>query len=283
MRHTLWSQLAFSFIQIERENKINKITFAGSAGTGKSYLLRRIISALPPDGTVATASTGVAACLISGMTLHAFAGIGSGEASLQRCLQMADRSACAQLWRKCKTLIIDEISMVDADYFTKIEAVARHVRRNEKPFGGVQLILCGDFLQLPPVTSRGAENKKSFCFQSPAWINCVQATYELQTVHRQSDPEFVSMLNLLRIGRVTEEVEARLMATSKQRIEKNGILATQLCSHTKEVNMINQSKLEQLEGTGTVFEAQDSDRNFSAQLDSQVRGDRSDRCQLTKS
>lgn len=205
------------------------------------------------------------------MTLHAFAGIGDGEASAQRCLQIVERKpAVASLWRKCKILIIDEISMVDADFFTKIEAVARHVRRNEKPFGGVQLILCGDFLQLPPVTSK--ENKKSFCFQSPAWANCVQATYELQTVHRQSDPEFVSMLNLLRIGRVTDEVEARLMATSKQRIETNGILATQLCSHTKEVNMINQSKLEQLEGAGAVFEAQDSDKNFSSQLDSQVSG-----------
>lgn len=174
------------------------------------------------------------------------------------------------MWRKCKHLIIDEISMVDADYFTKIEAVARQVRRNEKPFGGIQLILCGDFLQLPPVNSRGSENQKHFCFQSPAWASCVQSTFELQTVHRQSDPEFVSLLNLLRIGRVTDEVEARLMATSKQRIEKNGILATQLCSHTKEVNLINQNKLEQLEGKVTTFDAQDSDRNFSVQLDGQV-------------
>lgn len=93
------------------------VFFTGSAGTGKSFLLRKIISTLPPDGTVATASTGVAACLIGGTTLHSFAGIGSGEASLQRCYEMASRPNSAQIWRKCKRLIIDEISMVDGDYF----------------------------------------------------------------------------------------------------------------------------------------------------------------------
>jgi len=93
------------------------VFFTGSAGTGKSFLLRRIISALPPDGTVATASTGVAACLIGGTTLHAFAGIGGGDATMQRCLELASRPASAQTWRKCKRLIIDEISMVDGQFF----------------------------------------------------------------------------------------------------------------------------------------------------------------------
>lgn len=93
------------------------IFFTGSAGTGKSFLLRKIISVLPPEGTVATASTGVAACLIGGVTLHAFAGIGAGEASLNRCYDLASRPASAQAWRKCKRLIIDEISMVDGQFF----------------------------------------------------------------------------------------------------------------------------------------------------------------------
>lgn len=93
------------------------VFFTGSAGTGKSFLLRKIISALPPDGTVATASTGVAACLIGGTTLHAFAGIGGGDATMQRCLDLASRPSSAQTWRKCKRLIIDEISMVDGQFF----------------------------------------------------------------------------------------------------------------------------------------------------------------------
>ena len=93
------------------------VFFTGSAGTGKSFLLKKIIATLPPDGTVATASTGVAACLIGGVTLHSFCGIGIGEASYKRCLELASRPAAAVAWRRCKRLIIDEISMVGSDYF----------------------------------------------------------------------------------------------------------------------------------------------------------------------
>ncbi|KAH8412320.1 hypothetical protein KR009_001244 [Drosophila setifemur] len=253
------------------------VFFTGSAGTGKSFLLRRIISALPPDGTIATASTGVAACLIGGTTLHAFAGIGGGDATMQRCLELASRPVSAQTWRKCKRLIIDEISMVDGQFFEKIEAVARHIRRNERPFGGIQLILCGDFLQLPPVikvefgAAQNAAPQQRFCFQSSAWESCIQCVYELKQVHRQSDPEFVKILNHLRIGHVNETITTRLAATSKQRIEGNGILATQLCSHTNDANSINESKLENLTGDKVLFRADDSDAGMTKQLDQQIQ------------
>lgn len=134
------------------------VFFTGSAGTGKSFLLRKIIATFPPDGTMATASTGVAACLIGGVTLHSFAGIGSGDGGLQRLYDLASRGSTATAWRKCKRLIIDEISMVDGEYFEKIEAVARYIRKNDKPFGGIQLILCGDFLQLPPVIKQNTSS-----------------------------------------------------------------------------------------------------------------------------
>ncbi|KAH8248812.1 hypothetical protein KR032_003448 [Drosophila birchii] len=253
------------------------VFFTGSAGTGKSFLLRRIISALPPDGTVATASTGVAACLIGGTTLHAFAGIGGGDASMQRCLDLASRPMSAQTWRKCKRLIIDEISMVDGQFFEKIEAVARHIRRNDRPFGGIQLILCGDFLQLPPVIKSDfgaaptASPQQRFCFQSSAWETCIQSVFELKQVHRQSDPEFVKILNHLRIGHVNDSITTRLAATSKQKIEGNGILATQLCSHTNDANSINESKLENLGGDKILFKADDSDASMTKQMDQQVQ------------
>ena len=139
------------------------VFFTGSAGTGKSYLMRRIIGMLPPDTTYPTASTGAAACLIGGTTLHSFAGIGTGSGSVEQCITQASREHKAKHWRKCKCLIIDEVSMVEGDYFDKLEAVARAVRRSKEPFGGIQLVLCGDFLQLPPV-SKGRE-KKNYCFQ----------------------------------------------------------------------------------------------------------------------
>ncbi|XP_067625032.1 ATP-dependent DNA helicase PIF1 [Eurosta solidaginis] len=248
------------------------VFFTGSAGTGKSFLLRKIISALPPDGTVATASTGVAACLIGGTTLHAFAGIGSGDYGLQRCIELASRPASAQIWRKCKRLIIDEISMVDGQYFEKIEAVARHIRKNERPFGGIQLILCGDFLQLPPVVkSDNTTPTQRFCFQSSAWEKCIQCVFELREVHRQSDPKFINILNHIRIGHVNDEVTKVLRATSKQKIESDGILATQLCSHTNDAHSINESKLESLDGEKILFRAEDSDANMAKQLDSQLQ------------
>ncbi|XP_058120680.1 ATP-dependent DNA helicase PIF1 [Anopheles ziemanni] len=260
------------------------VFFTGSAGTGKSFLLRKIIATLPPDGTVATASTGVAACLIGGTTLHSFAGIGSGEAALQNCFEKASRANTAQIWRKCKRLIIDEISMVDADFFEKIEAVARYIRKNDKPFGGIQLILCGDFFQLPPVDRQENRPKPGqysqdndvgprvrFCFESKVWQECIQASYELTIVHRQKDQEFVGILNSIRIGRVTNEITARLQKTASQRIETEGILATQLCSHTSEVDAINRAKLEAIQSEAKTFEAKDSDPYSAKQLDQAVQ------------
>ncbi|XP_031624405.1 ATP-dependent DNA helicase PIF1 [Contarinia nasturtii] len=250
------------------------VFFTGSAGTGKSFLLKKIISVLPPDGTVATASTGVAACLIGGVTLHSFCGIGAGDAGLQRCIDLASRPAAAQAWRKCKRLIIDEISMVDGEYFEKIEAVARNIRKNDKPFGGIQLILCGDFLQLPPVikttyASQQSQSKR-FCFQTETWQKVISISYELKQVHRQKDPEFIRILNFIRVGHVNDDIAKRLIQTSKQKIEVNGILATQLCSHTNDSNLINESKLANLKTEQRVFEAQDSDSVYTKQLDSQV-------------
>lgn len=235
---------------------------------GKSFLLKRIISELPPGVTTATASTGVAACHIGGITLHQFAGIGLGTGTEERCCQMAARPAVATVWRRTKYLIIDEISMVDGEYFEKIEAVARHVRKNDRPFGGIQLILCGDFFQLPPVNK--LNETKKFCFQSKAWEKCVHFNFELQRVHRQKDPQFVKVLNSLRIGRVTDEITTILKSTSSQKIEKDGILATRLCSHVNEANEINESQLGRLNGASKTYVAQDSDDSMTKTLEQQL-------------
>lgn len=243
------------------------VFFTGSAGTGKSYLLRRIIGALPPDVTVATASTGVAACHIGGVTLHSFAGIGSGEASVERCIELASRPQVQQAWRKCRHLIIDEISMVDGLYFEKLERVARVVRGNDRPFGGLQLILCGDFLQLPPVTREMDQKGARFCFQSPAWDRCVHISFDLNQVHRQSDPVFIEILQNVRIGRVTPEITAQLRATMDHKVESGGILATQLCSHMQDANLINSSRLNNLAGATRTFAATDSDPYSTKMLD----------------
>ncbi|KAI4456006.1 dna helicase-related [Holotrichia oblita] len=243
------------------------VFFTGSAGTGKSYLLKQIVAALPPDVTTATASTGVAACHIGGITLHQFAGIGNGDATIERAFQIASKPAAAAIWRKCRHLIIDEISMIDGDYFEKIETIARMVRKTDKPFGGIQLILCGDFFQLPPVRK---DNTKKFCFQTPAWKKCVQRCFELTQIHRQNDSNFIDILNKIRIGKITDEITQKLASTMSQKIERNGILATRLCSHTNDADIINESKLKELSGQSRIFEAQDSDPYSTKQLDQQT-------------
>ncbi|XP_026686322.1 ATP-dependent DNA helicase PIF1 [Diaphorina citri] len=234
------------------------IFFTGSAGTGKSFLLRCLLSALPPDFTAATASTGAAACLIGGITLHSFAGIGSGEGTFERCLELAKRPQVAQNWRKFKYLVIDEISMVEKDYFEKIEKIARIIRNNnDEPFGGLKLIFCGDFLQLPPVVT-GKSSSKKFCFQSEAWARCNLRSFILQTVHRQADPKFVSLLNNIRMGRVTDDIVQTLKLTAKNELEKDGIIPTQLCCRTNEAETINNNKLAQLTGTEKRYDSVDS-------------------------
>uniref|UniRef100_A0AAY5L597 ATP-dependent DNA helicase PIF1 n=1 Tax=Esox lucius TaxID=8010 RepID=A0AAY5L597_ESOLU len=242
------------------------VFFTGSAGTGKSFLLKRIVGSLPPKSTYATASTGVAACHIGGTTLHSFAGIGSGSAPLEQCIELAQRHGVLQHWTSCRHLIIDEISMVEAQFFDKLEAIARSVRRSTEPFGGIQLIVCGDFLQLPPV-SKG-KDKASFCFQSRSWRKCIQLNMELTEVRRQTDQVFISLLQAVRVGRYSE-VTAKLMESAYHKIERDGILATRLCTHKDDVELTNENKLLQLPGSVRVFEAVDSDPALVKTIDSQ--------------
>ncbi|XP_042660056.1 ATP-dependent DNA helicase PIF1 isoform X1 [Tyto alba] len=243
------------------------VFFTGCAGTGKSFLLKKIVGSLPPKSTYATASTGVAACHIGGTTLHSFAGIGSGKAPLEQCIQLAERPGVRQHWLACQHLIIDEISMVDGKFFDRLEAVARAIRKRDEPFGGIQLIICGDFLQLPPVCKANEETK--FCFQAKSWRKCIHINMELTEVRRQTDKTFISLLSAVRLGRCTEEVTRQLMQTAANRSERDGILATRLCTHKDDVELTNERCLQQLSGEVHTFEALDSDPMLVKLIDAQ--------------
>lgn len=174
--------------------------------------------------------------------------------------------------------IVSHYQSLQRSHQQLIENVAKEIRRNDKPFGGIQLILCGDFFQLPPVVKLENRNifeaKKPpvnrFCFQSKSWVSSINLSFELKKIYRQKDPKFVEILNNIRIGRVTQEMTDRLLLTAGQRIESNGILATQLCSHTKDADFINQSKLASLSSAEKLFEATDSDVYLTKTLDSQL-------------
>jgi len=186
------------------------VFFTGSAGTGKSVLMRDIIHQLRQkyikegDRVAVTASTGLAACNIGGVTLHSFAGIGLGKEPVEQLVKKIKRSPKNNnRWQRTKVLIIDEISMVDGVLFDKLEAIARIVRKNAKPFGGIQLVITGDFFQLPPVPDRGSEAK--FAFDAASWMTSVDHTIGLTHVFRQKDPEFANMLNEMRVGKLSDK------------------------------------------------------------------------------
>ncbi len=177
--------------------------FTGPAGSGKSVLLRELIRRLPSATTAVTASTGIAACNIGGITLHSWAGLGKSGLDLpavEVAATIKRRREVFGRWMNTRVLIVDEISMVDGDMLDQLNAVAKAVRSSSAPFGGLQLVLVGDFYQLPPVSSRG--EKKPFAFQSKAWKACVQQSIQLTEVFRQADSTFVDLLNEARIGQV---------------------------------------------------------------------------------
>ena len=183
--------------------KNKSVFFTGSAGTGKSVLLREIIKVMRDthkrelDRVAVTASTGLAACNIGGVTLHSFAGIGLGKETAPELVKKIKRNAKAkQRWLRVKVLIIDEVSMVDGDLFDKLEEIARNIRNNGRPFGGIQLVITGDFFQLPPVPDYGRVSK--FSFDAATWTTSIEHTIGLTQVFRQKDPgTFISPASIL--------------------------------------------------------------------------------------
>jgi len=171
------------------------VFFTGSAGTGKSVLMRSIIADLrrkyikEPDRVAVTASTGLAACNIGGVTLHSFGGIGLGKEDVPALVKKIKKNPKAKnRWLRTKILIIDEISMVDGDLFDKLEGIARAMRNNGRPFGGIQLVITGDFFQLPPVPEYGQNRSIKFAFDAGTWPTAIHHTIGLTEVFRQKDP-----------------------------------------------------------------------------------------------
>jgi ATP-dependent DNA helicase PIF1 len=177
-------------------NQSKSVFFTGSAGTGKSVLMRAIIAELrkkflrEPDRVAVTASTGLAACNIGGVTLHSFGGIGLGKEDVPHLVKKIKRNQKAKnRWLRTKILIIDEISMVDGDLFDKLEGIARAMRNNGRPFGGIQLVITGDFFQLPPVPDYENKSREvKFAFDAGTWSTAIHHTIGLTEVFRQKDP-----------------------------------------------------------------------------------------------
>jgi len=239
------------------------VFFTGSAGTGKSVLMRSIISQLrskykrEPDRLAITASTGLAACVIEGTTLHSWAGIGLGKEPAPELVKKIKRNAKTKTkWLRTKVLIVDEISMVDGELFDKLEQIARALRNNGRPFGGIQLVVTGDFFQLPPVPEKNQVAK--FAFDAATWNTCIEHTILLTHVFRQKDPEFANMLNEMRLGKLTQPSINEFRKLARPLQFNDDVDATELFPTRGEVDGANNTRMQRLSGQAMTYAATDS-------------------------
>lgn len=239
----------------------HNIFYTGCAGTGKSVLLREMIKILKktygPEQVAVTASTGLAACNIGGVTLHSFTGVGLGNGDVSKLYRKVRRSRKhVKRWQTISALVIDEISMLDGDLLDKLDYIAQKLRKNDRPFGDIQLIFCGDFFQLPPV-SKDANNPTKFAFESLLWKVGIDVTIMLEKVFRQQgDTKFIEMLNKMRLGQIDAETEMEFKKLSRP-LPEDEIIPAELYSTRNEVERANNFRLSRLPGKMHLYNAID--------------------------
>lgn len=246
--------------------KKKNVLITGAAGTGKSFLLKFLKEKLGARLRV-VATTGVAAINVGGSTFHSWAGIGLGEGTAEElaAVILENPKATSRI-RKAAVLAVDEVSMLDADLFCRLDAAFRIVRGKQAPFGGIQMVFFGDFLQLPPVAGRKGE--AHFAFQSPAWEASKIAVHQLTTVVRQRDAIFVEALSRVRMGVVDAFVRQILAARIGATDPNPKIEPVVLECRNVDVDSFNQSRLDALPGTEFSIPSLDSgESRFASSLD----------------
>ena len=231
----------------------------GPAGTGKSHNVRDYLRRHPD--THVTASTGVAALNVGGMTVHRWSGMLLGPppgqdfgrffAQLARDPKPSVRGAFNRV-RRCQRLVIDEISMLPGRTFDYLDYHCRKIREDKRPFGGIQIIGTGDGLQLPPVRTNPRQPYDWF-FDSAAWSEAGFQTVELKRIMRQDDPEFAEALSKCRRGIMDHSVE-RLLRPRISLFPDRDI--TRLFTHNSMVDRWNDFCLGELPGPESVREAE---------------------------
>lgn len=230
----------------------HNLFITGEAGTGKSFLIESCINNAKSyrKSVAVTSTSGTSAILINGVTIHSYFGVGTCEEPLRNLIPRIMKNKPAhKRWFTTDVLIIDEISMMDATTFEKLEYLARSFRRSPSFFGGMQVILVGDLFQLPPVNyakngllinSKSFQNE--FCNDDGKGI-----IIQLREIVRQRDPEFRTMLSELRVGRMSPHsislLESRICEPQNN---DSGVEPTHLYSYRSDVDSINKKKLAEI-------------------------------------
>lgn len=230
------------------------VFLTGEPGSGKTYLVNAYVRYCKDHGIAVaiTASTGIAATHISGVTIHSWSGIG-----IKKSLTKHDLNTIAGTERLVKqinaphVLIIDEISMLEAGTLDMVEQVCRTVRKSPQPFGGLRVVLVGDFYQLPPI-SKHDEPQAEFAFTATSWAESLFEVCYLTEQHRQSDAALSSVLAAIRGGVIEDHIIAHL---DTRRIDHHNDMAdtTKLYSHNANVDEVNADKLAELPGESRLF------------------------------
>lgn len=259
----------------------------GPAGSGKTHVVNAYIRYLKSHHVAIgiTASTGIAATHLGGMTIHSWSGMGiKDQFDLHDLEEIGERKQTANRIREAQVLVIDEVSMLHHFRLDSLDAILRHVRKSGSPFGGMQIVLCGDFFQLPPV-SRYGDPDTQFIYRSKSWKDGNFVVCYLSENHRQKDDGMLDVLNEIRSGEVSDEARELLRSRHSNVLKKNGIgdakgsgiedggengqaggveitdigedpdtEPTRLYTHNVDVDKINEQELDKVPGLGCVYE-----------------------------
>ncbi len=225
------------------------VFLTGEPGSGKTHTVNRYVEWLRENDVdpAITASTGIAATHIKGMTIHSWSGIGIAEYLTPELVdRVASKEHVVRRITKAKVLIIDEVSMLSAEVLSMVDAVAKEIRRNDRAFGGMQVVLVGDFFQLPPV-SKGEAN---FAFESPVWKELNPIVCYLSEQFRQDDPRFLEVLGAIRAGVYDPSHVSVLLSRESEEADED---VPRLYTHNEDVDRINDEKLAALPGKSHIY------------------------------
>ncbi len=232
------------------------VYLTGPAGSGKTHTLRSYIQYLKERGVTVglTASTGIAATHIGGVTIHSWSGIGIKEELNEYDIDaLTQKEKLVKRFKGTSVLIIDEVSMLTPRFFNSLDQLARAMRGSDAPFGGMQIVLSGDFFQLPPI-SRGT-SRIEFIFHSESWKKMDVRVCYLEDQFRQETGDVLStILSEMRRGEIEEETYTILQEHKATFVDS--ITPTRLYTHNIDVDALNVRELDTLPGNGKVFQAQ---------------------------
>lgn len=234
----------------------HNVYLTGPAGSGKTHVLNLYIDYLKSNDVSVgiTASTGIAATHMGGMTIHSWTGMGiKNELDSSDIKDILKKSHIKRRMEQVKVLIIDEVSMLHHFRLDLVDAILRAAKKKDEPFGGIQVVLCGDFFQLPPV-SRMGEPEAFFVYESNAWRDADFKVCYLEEQYRQTDDRATAVLNDIRANRVNEDTHTYLRECFVENKKEISVIEpTRLYTHNIDVDEVNKKELLKIKGKEGAF------------------------------